>query len=155
MSLEVTHDPMTEAQRLGRRDPSLWSAALILVVPAVLIVAMFWAGHVLRASDPTQPSPIHRLGVVHTRFGVADVVCGGNLTHGCHSGEAGLVFREDSPQLDAYFHTGNQQTIAELVKLGGLDRFEAWRAELMRAVAGDPPAGTRWAGFEAGEHQGV
>jgi hypothetical protein len=35
-----------------------------------------------------------------------------------------------------------------LEKLGRVDLFEAWRVELIREVAGDPPGGRRWVGLK-------
>jgi hypothetical protein len=114
-----------------QREPSLWPAALIIVIPVLLIGAMLYATRYLGSSD-SRPVHFHSYGVVHTRLGDATVGCGGDLTSTC-DGEVGLEFARRTPELRAYF----APALFHLYDPVFFDR-------LARGLAGSPPPGTQW-----------
>jgi hypothetical protein len=124
----------------------MFSASLIILVPLLLIAAMFVGGHVIRhrlsadaaAADAHPDRGFEQIGAVHTRFGDAQIGCGGTLTNSC-AGQVGLRFAEQTPQLIAYF---TPRSTAQLLDPASFDR-------LARAIAGPPPPHTQWVAMEA------
>src|SRR5690242_4263097 len=117
-----------------RRTQSLWPVVLIVVVPAVLVVAALYAAQ----GVGSHPDKLHTYRVAHTRFGDAIVGCGGDLTTKC-DGHVGLKFPHETDELLAYFSAGPGQAHV-------LD--QPYFDHLTRDIAGDPPQGTEWTVFE-------
>jgi hypothetical protein len=126
--------PVPTAQPEPRKGAkSLWPLALIVLIPGLLLGGIFlslrsWGTSIAKSHE------FHSYGVVHTRLGDATVGCGGDLTFACN-GDVGIQFDHQTPELLAYFTAGKHV----------LD--QTYFDHLVRGLAGNPPAGTRWTVF--------